>query len=355
MVRQESRRKPATLLGAFGNLIVRAYAAGLLLVTLWTGYAVFDYLIETVFSPMHVPQEIREWQARLDATLLTAQPAAGLTRDAPRAPMNHYHGVQRWYQPDPLNNCTTSGCHSPLPHGKSKAVRAFANFHSTFLSCEMCHAAGLSGTVATVWVDTRTNESTDPPAMLRLLALMERSDARVEEDLDGMHVEIMSLLRASAEIAGRDSALGFLLTQFDTTEPGSPVWWKSLARLRDEVVRHVRGEYGAKLAVKGAEQEEIAALIGELVKEYQSATADEDQSALSVRIHESVAGEPAGCQACHGGRPGRLDYQSVGYTRSRSEYLQSMAIATMMQHIREGRPFHLPQVLDPRGKESNRQ
>lgn len=50
---------------------------------------------------------------------------------------DHFHHVGNQAYHDEINLCIK--CHGDIPHDKNKAIRAFLNMHSDFLSCEVCH------------------------------------------------------------------------------------------------------------------------------------------------------------------------------------------------------------------------
>lgn len=338
------------LLGASGSLIVRVYALLMLLVILWAGYTAFAYLSRSVFSPSVLPERYRGLQTSLDvSTLRSDRATAEVTAETPPPP-GHYHGVDRWFQPDPNNTCTAAACHQPLPHNRQKETRAFANFHTTFLTCRMCHDANLVGTARTIWLAATTGEPQDQhPAVLRLMRYLELNDERIRSDPAAGHAAIVGPLRETVEIAGPDPLLEYLLVELETSDPGSPVWRQTLEQLTMELPNHLRGEYRARLDldVPAGERRLANRQMREWTAGFVAAAPNSRQREdLLRRMHENVLPKPAACEQCHGARPARIDYQAMGYPPSRQQALENLTTASMIERIRQGQPFHWPTLLE---------
>lgn len=329
------------------GLIVRLYSLLVLLVVVWAGYMAVAYLYQTVFVPPPVAKQLLDWQGRVDVESLRMTDVPGMTGPAARAPIAHYHRVERWFQADPLNGCTISGCHNPLPHGEKAKVPAFTNFHSTFLSCQMCHAANGQSTPVG-WVGLGDYRQQEVPALLQLLRYIEVNEETIKNNPSAAHGPIVDLLRRSVAVAGAEPALSDLLLQFETTEPGSPVWRRAAERAFQELPLHARGEYGAKLA-RLAEPEGFRKASTELVetaKAYLSQPPGTPQRVeLHKTIHASLRKEPLTCVSCHGQQPSAINLEALGYPASRVKFLSRLQLANLMQQIREGQQFHLPQLL----------
>lgn len=326
------------LVAAIKNAVVRLYALGMMLLVLWTGYTAVIYLFRSVFWPTHVPTRFLAWRAALDAGTLRAKSARELVQEATRAPMSHYHHIDRWFQPDPHNGCTTSGCHSPLPHNERVELRAFANFHATFLTCQMCHLASTSSAAQAMWVSTITGRQQGTPAVLRLITRLERDAAAIDDEPAAISPNIARLLKAVINQAGGDPELEHLLLQIETAQPGSPLWKHAIAQLAAELPEHARGEYAAKLAPAMSSQqwENLSRELATEAREYLAAAPDSEHREQSFRVlHRSVAAEPDECLACHGGEPARLDYVALGYSPGRDAALRNSVIASQVQRIRE--------------------
>jgi len=344
------RRRISRVLTILGRLVVRAYAFVAMLVILWAGYAAVAYLIRSVFAPARTPSQFTGWAATLDARDLRSSEAAGVSVAAPRAPLGHYHGVDRWFEPDLHNNCTLSGCHWPLPHAERKEVRAFANFHVTFLACQMCHDKQSPDRTRIVWVGKTTGQPQGTPAILQLIKELEADAERPSTDPSSRHTAIVGLLRQVTSVIRKDPLLDYLLVQIETTSPGSPVWRQSVDQLEHELPNHLRGEYGAKLMTRedaGQSKRDSARMAG-LARRFLAAGANSPQRLeLHQEIHADVLARPGACQECHDERPARLDYDGLGYPRSRQTVLCGLPIAQMVQQIRAGQPFYLPGFVEP--------
>jgi hypothetical protein len=332
-----------------GTIIVRAYAAAIVLVVLWTGYTAAAYLVRFVFYPVHVPPGFLDWQGRLDASALRAEHVPGVGGPAARAPLGHYHGVDAWFQPDSHSDCSTSGCHSPVPHRKNKAVRAFANLHATFLDCRMCHTTPSTLPAPAAWVSFDSGLRQDPPAILRLAGELERNAEKIEKEPAAVHATIRDLLHEAVRISG-DATLERLWLEIDTAEPGSPVWRHAVGQLAVELPAYSRGEYRAKLAGPPGDAERRGASQRMLDQARQWLAAPENspqRKQLYDAMHANLVVKPSACLSCHGGQPPRLDFESVGYSAKRAAELRGVATAGLMQHIQDGKTFHLP--LTPGG------
>jgi hypothetical protein len=330
------------------QIVIRTWAMAILLVLGWAGYLSVSYLLHFVFVPTAVPDKFINWEGRSDMASLRSNNAPGLTAPAERAPITHYHRVEPWYQHDPRNGCTYVGCHDPLPHTKKQKVPAFANFHATFLSCQMCHAANGSAAGAATWVSTTDERTQQAPALLQLLRYLETSDELVKKDPAKANPTILALLRGTAAIIPGEPSLRNMLYQLEASEPGSPVWRSTLERLRRELPAHARGEYGAKVAretAPGAYQSASNEMRSLAARYLGAAVGSNERAELKENIHETIAKEPVTCLSCHGQKPGMIDFEALGYSPSRARLLSNLQLANLMQRIRQGEQFFIPKLL----------
>lgn len=334
---------------AVKTILVRTYATVILAMVVAAGYFSVHYLFLTVFFPPPMPASMLDWTGRLDVAALRSDQAEGVERPAPRAPISHYHNVDQWFQPDPGNGCTVSGCHEPLPHDHRAKVPAFANFHTTFLTCQMCHCPSNQRPAATRWVNTDTSLPQDSPAILQLLQYLELNSDAIESQPVSVDARIKYLLGQSIRTIGQDAILDELLAEIQLSEPGSPVWKHAVTELIGELPLHARGEYRAKLAWVAVADHRIAQFqaMAEQSRQYLAAAPDSPvRHSLNLAIHGSLAGAPTPCISCHDDQPGMLDFHAAGYSPKRSTYLSHLEIARLMQQIREGQHFYIPNMLE---------
>jgi len=332
-----------------GRIIVRLYALAIMLIALWTGYAAIAFLVRAVFGPVRLPPGFLEGVGRLDAAALRTEHVPGVTGPAARAPYAHYHLVDRWFPLDPHNGCTPSGCHSPLPHTRSKEVRAFANFHATFMTCEMCHDRSVKGPTRAVWVNIATGREQEPPASLRLIRLLASEADRIRNAPADVHPTLAQLLRETVESSAGDPLLSFLLVEMTTSEPGSPAWRHAMEQLSAALPHHARGDYGAKLApdVTRAPASGRAQAMAEAAARFRAAAPGSPERDTAYQaIHAPVLARPDACLTCHGDEPPRLDLEALGYTAERAAAMRGEPIARLVQQLREGRPFYLPRATE---------
>ena len=328
-------------------MVARLYALVVLLAVAWAGYTAVAYLFRSVFRPVQVPAWVCNWARPLDPDELRTAAVPGVSAPTVRAPLDHYHGVERWFEPDPHNGCTASGCHEMLPHTKSKPLRAFANLHSTFMVCEMCHTATDVTPLPAVWVNTATGEAQGVPAILQLISLFERQGQPGGVD-DTAGRLLLELLPEVVRASGSDPLLSYMAVELQTTEPGSPVWHRTLEQLTAELPNHAHGEYGAKLCPTTAPASQpLRRDYTALIREYQAAPADsDDREEINKRIHAEVMPEPAGCAPCHRQEQPRLDFRAVGYSPQQVVAMTGEPVAQMMQTIWKGGTFSLPRISE---------
>jgi hypothetical protein len=324
-------------------LLIRAYALVLLIIVAWAGLMAFVYLYKFVFVPQPVPQRFVKWEAKIDPASLRNGKHED---DKPlRAPLSHYHQSERLTQKDPRNGCTLAGCHEPLPHANPKQVPAFANFHTTFLACEMCHDTS-AASAAPAWFDLATHSRTDGPALLQLIRYLDESNGQVQSDARAAHARITPLLARIVEVADREPLLEHLRLQIETSEPGSPVWRRSVESLKGELPSHVRGEYGAKLARDPARYAGEFDRLSDLAPRYhKSLRGTAERQTLHQQAHRGIVKEALSCTSCHGGEKSSLDYAALGYGPARSRNLTQLQLANLMQQIRGGERFYIPRLL----------
>jgi hypothetical protein len=133
-----------------------------------------------------------------------------------------------------------------------------------------------------------------------------------------------------------------------SSQPGSPVWKRAVMELIGELPLHSRGEYRAKLAwTSVAEQrlDQLRTLSGQAGQYLSSEPDSPKRRQLQSAIHGSLAASPTPCVSCHEDQPAMLDFQAAGYSPKRAAYLSHLEIARLMQQIRQGQHFYIPNLL----------
>ena len=332
------------------TLILRGYALTILLLALWAGYAAVAYLVRTVFFPRYIPEPILASYGRMQADDLLSPEGAARTGASVRAPLGHFHGVDRWYQFDAHNGCASSGCHSPLPHTKSREIRAFANMHATFMACRLCHEAPKGLPAPAMWVNVQSGLRQGTPPILELMRYVEPLVTGSTTQFAVDNAVLLSLLDQVVKASGGDPVLDYLLVQLRTSEQYSPVWRQALSQLILELPSHARGEYGAKIAPEttdAALQQAYGDLAAQAGAYRPAAAGSPEREPIREKTHAGIVERPRPCVSCHGGRPTRLDLEALGYSPARAASLRSSPVAAMMQKIQDGQPFHLPRVGGP--------
>jgi hypothetical protein len=324
--------------------VVRGYSGALVLGIGGVCAMALVYLFKAVFTPATLPADFGQWQGRLDPAALRQEHVPGVTTEAGRAPMVHYHKVDRWFGADPRNTCTLAGCHSPLPHPPSMKIAAFPNLHVTFLDCGVCHGPKDDGPIEVQWVGNASGRVQDSPAVLRLTRLLEGL-GNGEADAVAAHPRIVGLLKEMDGAVGREAALEDLLIQIESSVPHSPFWRKSVQQLRRELPLHARGEYGAKMVRSYPKVD--AKATGKLAKAYLAAeVGSSKQKEIGREIHKDLLAKPGGCSACHSEKGGRFNFQAVGYSAARARTLETLPLAGMVERIRAGESFQLPKLME---------
>jgi hypothetical protein len=342
--------KVPSAIRTIGRGAKRIYAFALVAVLLYVFYLAASYLVVMVFYPAPVPERLLAPPGLQGAEQLRAQGIAGAPGGPARAPMSHYHEAGAPLPADRTNGCTLNGCHEPLPHSRSVYVRAFANLHSTFLACQMCHEPVKEHPVKAGWVSTTTGLATDPPAVVQLMKLFQAQRQQIEADPAGQNRAILSLLAQTVEVS-RDPLLQYLYLEISTAEAGSPVWRDAVIRLDEQLASQTRGQYGAKIApLRGSD--DYVREADDLRRAAQPILAAASQSAeykrLNDELHKTILAKPDRCTMCHGDTPPLVDFVSLGYSPQRAEFLRTNPVARQVQDVREGRQFYLPSITEER-------
>ena len=298
---------------------------------------------------------------RLDASVLAAAvdtdevgAGAATRNDLQRGPLAHFHAIPTWYEQDAGNSCTTSGCHSSLPHGERKEVRAFLNMHTTFVDCQTCHRDQDLSEAELTWLTYTDRTPRAAPAVLRLAALVQ-SDARSERP-ESFDDEVMELLREAVHDSGTDPELQRWLVALESSRRGGVRHASVLDGLRERIGHHGHGEYGTKIGIPvgtgrrwaptEAQQTAIDSLRGSAELRV------DERKGLVTTVHERLTKPEVECSLCHTTEGGLLDFEALGYAAARADALRSNTIARQAQAVEAGETFFLPSVLggaDPPG------
>ena len=269
------------------RLMIRMYALLILCVLVLCGYLAVAYLVKLVFYAAPLPVSVEQWQGNLDVAALRSDTAPGVETPAPRAPLSHYHQINQWMQQDKTNGCTISGCHEPLPHDMRAKVPAFANFHTTFLACQMCHVPTDNRPAAAQWISIDTAKPQDTPSILRLMKMLEIETDLISSRPAEAQPRLRRLLGQTISDVGGDPLLDEILAQIETSEPGSPVWKQAVTLLTSELPQHARGEYRAKLVwseLAGNAPERLA-ILNEEAGDFAVAVDPQQKATIQKQIH----------------------------------------------------------------------
>ncbi|UCD29858.1 MAG: hypothetical protein JSV03_05095, partial [Planctomycetota bacterium] len=348
---------PAGKLGAaVKDLVRRIYSAGLLVLCAVICFSSMNFLFTLLLTRQKAPIEIVEIPSRLDADTLQVSSEKYLghglaSGERPRGPLAHFHQIPIWYQADPGNSCSTSGCHAPLPHGERIEVRAFLNMHSAFLDCAVCHAADADRATSARWFGLPGRDVQKPPALLRLADLLEQTSDVAAEQAPALNKQLSELLRQALIDSGHNVQLAEWLQRLTTTNTQSKLWQSIVNEMRRGIRMHEHGEYNAKIGlysnnkIHGRPSDQQKAATTRYLSRKNQLSDDQQQSLLDT-IHEGVLPDGALCTPCHSPDPKLIDFKALGYHQSRAESMKGSEIVRQVLNIEKGQPFHLPRILE---------
>ncbi len=293
---------------------------------------------------------------RLDASALTAADeadevgAGGAVRNAlERGPVAHFHAIPTWYEQDEGNSCTTAGCHSGLPHGERKEVRAFLNMHTTFVDCQTCHRDQDLHDAELTWLSNSDRSAREAPAVLRLAALLETSASAAQ--VGSFDDDLLALLTEAVTDSGSDPELKRWLVVLESSRRGGVRYDSVIDSMRSRIGRHGHGEYGTKIGMTaasgrrwtptGPQQAAIDSLRGPDAADLRV----DERKGLVTTAHERLKKPEVECSLCHTTDGGLLDFEGLGYAPARAAALRSNTIARQAQAVEAGETFFLPNVL----------
>ncbi len=334
----------------------RCYALLLITIILGLSGQACYYLISSLMLPARPPARITDVPTRLSESVLLrpeTAAAAGTTAANRRSPLSHYHRLDEGFQSDRLNGCTISQCHDPLPHGKNKADRAFLNMHATSLHCGVCHVRTDQKPLALAWYDLKSGKTlTEAPSLLRAFEWLTSPATRGATNFTVQdQAGIVRLLRAASTEAHGETELSALAEHLAAVRVTSDEFRRLVKVTRDAVQGHFRGEYGAKLALleAGARKPFLRNTGNEsAVRDFLSqrnALGEEQKKQLLQQIHPQRRNPTLHCTDCHRAQGSLVDFASIGYPPARIQAISSPQVTSAIDHIVEGKEFHLPEFL----------
>lgn len=395
------RRMASASWRAFRRTFPRVYALALTALIGYLTFAAVRYLIVSLAIESGPPAQITALPTRLDAATLAAGRSAFAALDAaehPRSPLAHYHRLDTWIAPDAHNDCSRSGCHAPLPHARDKELRAFLNMHASSMHCGVCHFDHQPTPLKLAWYDLKTGEPRGTPALLDAFGMvlaagvpaaageadaMGRGPRRSEAStIDQSSADRLGqLIHEAADAAGGSRSLKELARHIAAVRPGSPAMDKLLIAAREELPRHFRGEYGAKLAVvdrdgnllrghpnteeakrnylqaveRAAERNGAAvsptnqtvttSQAVDVAPRQDTGLPQNERDSLLAAVHPLRRKEPRSCTDCHRSDQSLIDFKAIGMPGPRVDALVNPVVFRMIEHIGQGRAFGLPEFM----------
>ncbi len=389
---------------AFRRTFPRVYALALTALIGYLTFAAVRYLIVSLAIESGPPAQITALPTRLDAATLAAGRSAFAALDAaehPRSPLAHYHRLDTWIAPDAYNDCSRSGCHAPLPHARDKELRAFLNMHASSMHCGVCHFDHQPTPLKLAWYDLKTGEPRGTPALLDAFGMVlaasaddaargtggagaaeRRARRREAPAFDQTDADRLGrLLHEAADASGGSRSLKELARHIAAVRPGSPAMEKLLSAAREELPRHFRGEYGAKLAVvdrdgnllrghpdtdaakrryleavERAAQRNGAAVSPtnqtvttsqavDVAPRQDTGLSQAERDSLLAAVHPLRRKEPRSCTDCHRSDQSLIDFKAIGMPGPRVDALVNPVVFRMIEHIGKGRAFGLPEFM----------
>ncbi|GJQ25416.1 MAG: hypothetical protein HBSAPP02_04480 [Phycisphaerae bacterium] len=382
---------------AFRRTIPRVYALALGALIGYLTFAAVRYLIVSLAIESGPPPQIAALPTRLDAATLSAGRSAFAALDAaehPRSPLAHYHRLDSWIAPDAYNDCSRSGCHAPLPHARDKELRAFLNMHASSMHCGVCHFDHQPTPLKLAWYDLQSGQARGTPALLDAYGMVlaataaesrgaerptpHRTDPSFDQDRAN---QLGNLLNQAADAAGGSRSLKELARHIAAVRPGSPAMAKLLDAAREELPRHFRGEYGAKLAVvdrdgkllrghpnteqakrnyleavrraaerigAGASPSSQAVTTSQAVDvapRPDTGLSQAERDSLLAAVHPLRRKQPRTCTECHRSDQSLIDFKAIGMPGPRVDALVNPVVFRMIEHIGQGRSFGLPEFM----------
>lgn len=340
---------------AASSLAMRSYALFQAVMMGAFGVFILSFLVQQLQGPQAAIQ-VDKLPLRLDEALLTQVsdvsdigPGGATRRPYQRGPLSHFHAVPTWYAPDNGNTCTEGGCHSPLPHGERKEVRAFLNMHTTFVDCQTCHREEPLVASEIAWLSLDGRAQRGAPAVLLLGAHLE-ADPGEAQRTEAWHADLRRLLaQAVAESEGDVELVGWSKGLEGARVAG--VRYNAVVDgMRSAIGRHGHGEYGAKIGLpaesgkRWAPNADEQKAIDQLRGPGDALQVDQRKAAVEA-VHQRLKKPEVECSLCHNTEAGLIDFAAFGYAPARVKSLRSNTIARQSQSVESGQVFFMPSVL----------
>lgn len=345
------------LRGWIKECVKRAYSAGLIAGTALVGFVAMRFLLTLLFTQQQAPIAIRDIPTRLDVSTLAAA-STGDSQNAPsnhetatRGPLAHYHQIPSWPTLNLGTNCTTSGCHAPLPHHKRIEVRAFLNMHSTYADCMVCHSHTAEQPLQVQWARPNSSSPQPTPAVLQIASLVESPIPEDGAGRQAWHNNLIKLLEQARQQTRGNAQLERWRVQLETSKPDNELWMRSVRQIQSGIGLHVHGEYDAMLHFFAGDSKFGAPgqIEERATREYLDQFANLDDSrklALLDTIHQPVRMTGLACMTCHSPKGSLVQFERLGYPRSRSDWLRQNATINQILAIEAGQTFYLPGFLE---------
>lgn len=338
-----------------GQFVKRVYSLGLLTATAAVGFVAMRFLLVLLFTKQQAPVAIKDIPKRLDVQTIVSQTAGNGHRshaeDANpiRGPLAHYHQIPPWQNASLAGNCTTSGCHAPLPHGNRIEIRAFLNMHATFADCMLCHGKTEQGALQVRWNSLASHSAQETPVVLQIAHWVDRA---IPDDLTQrkeMHEKLRPLLRQAAEVTHAEDFRRWLL-RLDTTVPDNELWVRAIHEIQAGMSLHVHGEYNSLLHLfaDGRPVTADGRQVDQATKEFLEggpALAEPRRQELLKTVHQSVRKDGLTCMTCHAPDSTFVDFAALGYPQSRANALKNNATIKQILAIEAGQTFYLPTFI----------
>lgn len=341
------------------GLARRGYALVLILIVLWLSWRALFYLVSSLMLPARPTTQIVDIPTKLSESAVMRPVGAANSQSRlanQRSPLAHYHRLDRGFQMDRFNGCTASQCHAPMPHGKNKADRAFLNMHATSIHCSVCHVQTEQQPLPLVWYDLTTGGGrSQAPALLRAYAWLTAPATATSTSFTVQdQTQIVRLLRAAGDEASGEIELISLSEHLAAVRASSDEFVRLVKVAREAVRGHFRGEYGAKLALADRRTSKPFLrnpgnenAVRDFLAQRETLT-DEQKQSLLKKIHPQRRQPTLHCAQCHRAEGSLVDFPALGYPPVRVQAICSRQVTLAIDHIVEGRPFHLPDFLGNR-------